>query len=437
MDPTWRTSRARRRLIVGLALPATLTLLAEPILGAVDTAIAGRIGAAELGALGLAVTLLGAVTLVFNFLVFGTTTSVARALGSGSPQRAGRTVAHAGILALILGAASAILVGAGAPFLVRAVGATEALVAPAVTYLRVRAFGIPFMLLGFVGHGAFRGAKDTLRPLAVAIVANLVNLGLNIFLVFELGWGLEGIALSTVTAEVIVASGLLVMIRRRLRLPVTGHGLPNRDEIRELISAARDLFIRAAGLVGGWTAIGAAAARTNANIAAAHQVIWQVYLLIGFLLDGLAIAVQSIIATAVGSGEVTEVRATVRDGLRWSVAFGAGIGGFLLVARDLVVKAFTTEPSVIAEIESAWWLPAILMALPALAFALDGILMGAADYAYIRNWTVAGGLLGGLLAQVGVGLGGELLWLWICFEVVMVLRALPLLIRVLGSRWLG
>jgi Na+-driven multidrug efflux pump len=82
-----RERRRRRPCSVGLAVPAVGTLIADPLMGLVDTAVVGRIGAAELGGLGLAVAVLSTVAWVFNFLVYGTTSSIARALGSGDRGR--------------------------------------------------------------------------------------------------------------------------------------------------------------------------------------------------------------------------------------------------------------------------------------------------------------------------------------------------------------
>ncbi|MBY5161882.1 MATE family efflux transporter [Salsipaludibacter albus] len=430
------TSRQRRRRLLQLAIPATLTLLAEPILGVVDTAIAGRIGTVELGALGLATSLLAAVTWVFNFLVFGTTSTVARALGRGDREAAGRRVAHAAVVALALGLLAGVVAFVFATPLVRFAGAVEELVEPTAAYLRVRAIGIPFMLLGFVGHGAFRGAGDTRRPLLVVLVANLVNLALNVVLVFGLGWDLVGIASATVVAEVITAAWLAVMATRRLGLDLLGHGLPDRAQVAALAVVSRDLFLRTAGLVGGIAVITAAAARAGADVAAAHQVIWQVYLLLSFLLDGLAVASQTMLSTALGAREPRLVRATVTDALRWAVGVGVVLGVVLLVGQPWFVAVFTGDQAVVALVATAWWLPAVAMPLHSLVFVLDGLLMGAEDYRFIRSWTVAGAVLGAIMAQVGVSLGAGLLWLWISYEVVMLLRGLPLLVRARSDAWL-
>lgn len=430
------TSRARRSLLLRLAVPATLTLMAEPILGVVDTAIAGRIGTVELGALGLATSLLAGLTWVFNFLVFGTTSTVSQALGRGDRAAAGRRVAHAAVVAAVVGLVAAAVIAMLATPIVSLAGAVDELVQPTVAYLRIRALGVPFMLVAFVGHGAFRGAGDTRRPLVVVVVANLVNLVLDVVLVFTFGWGLEGIAIATVVAEVITAIWLGFMARTRLGFELSGHGLPDRRQIGALAVVSRDLFMRTAALVGAIAVISAAAARIGADTAAAHQVIWQVYILLSFLLDGLAVAAQTIMGRAAGARQRPLLRDTVTDSLRWGVGVGVVLGVVLLLGQPLFVSVFTDDAQVAAMVATAWWLPAVAMPLHALVFVLDGLLMGAEDYSFIRTWTVAGSVLGAVMAQVGVTLGAGLLWLWISYEVVMLLRGLPMLLRARGDAWI-
>ncbi len=416
-------------MLVRLCVPATLTLMAEPLLGVVDAAIAGRLGAVELGALGLATSLLGGLTWVFNFLVFGTTSTVAQALGRADAADAGRRVAHAGLVAAVLGGAAAVLVAVLARPVVQLSGAVPELVEPAVPYLQVRALGVPFMLVAFVGHGAFRGAGDTRRPLLVIAVANLVNLALNLMLVFGFGWGLAGIAAATVAAEVITACWLALMGRARLGFPLSGHGLPGRAEVLELATTSRDLFIRTASLVGSVAVISAAAARVGAETSAAHMVMWQVYLLLSFFLDGLAVAAQTIMGRAAGAGAREVVRATVHDSLRWGLGVGVVLAAGLLAGQPVLVAAFTDDPGVSATVATSWWLPSLLAPLHALVFILDGLLMGVQDYAFIRTWTATGSVLGAATAQVCVSLGGGLLSLWVCYEIVMLLRGVPMLLR--------
>ncbi|MFP4635650.1 MAG: MATE family efflux transporter, partial [Nitriliruptoraceae bacterium] len=205
---------SRTRRLVALAVPAIATLVADPLMGLVDTAVVGRVGGPELGALGLAVSVLAAVSWIFNFLVFGTTSTVARAVGAGDRDAAGRRVSHAGQVALVLGVTGGLVLLVAAPWVVRALGAVEELQGPATTYLRIRAIGVPLLLLGYVGHGAFRGVADTRTPMVVVVVANLVNAALTVWLALGLGLGIAGAAWATVAGELVVVAAFAGLVAR-------------------------------------------------------------------------------------------------------------------------------------------------------------------------------------------------------------------------------
>lgn len=433
-EPPVPDGRTRHRRILALALPAVGTLVADPLMGLVDTAVVGRIGAAELGGLGLAVGILTALSWIFNFLVFGTTSTVARAVGAGDREAAGRRVSHAGQVAVVLGLAVGTVLLLGAPWLVRAFGAVDALVDPAVTYLQIRAVGVPFLLLGFVGHGAFRGVSDTRTPLGVAAAANLVNAVLTYLLAFPLGLGLAGAAMATVAAEVVVVAAFAVLLGRT-GLPLTGHGRPGRTELRSLVVVSRDLFLRTGGLLAGLLAITAAAARTGTSAAAGHQVLYQTFLLISFLMDGFAIAGQALVGTALGAGRLAEARRYGRDLLRWGVGGGAVVAALLLAGRDVLPRLLTDDPAVLAAIGGAWVLAAVGHVVNGPVFALDGVLMGAEDFAYLRTWTVVAAAVGGAAGQLVPTLGGGLVGLWVAVQLLMAVRLVALVLRVRGDRW--
>src|SRR4249920_3457242 len=129
--------------IVRLALPALGALAAEPLYLLVDTAIVGHLGRSQLAALGIAITILGGVFAIFNFLQYGTTAQVARAGGAGEQETARRLGAQAVWLSLAFGVAVAVLVAALAEPLVWLMGGEGETADYAVTYLRIAAIGLP------------------------------------------------------------------------------------------------------------------------------------------------------------------------------------------------------------------------------------------------------------------------------------------------------
>jgi putative MATE family efflux protein len=422
------------RRILALAIPAVVTLAADPLLGLVDTAVVGRLGAPELGGLGLAVAVLTAVSWIFNFLVFGTTSTVARAVGAGDREAAGRRVSHAAQVALALGVAVGALLLMAAPQLLAALGAVDELLDPAVTYLRVRALGVPLLLLGYVGHGAFRGVSDTRTPLGIVVVANVANAGLTFLLVFGFGLGIAGAAWATVAAEAITVAAFAVLLGRT-RLPLVGHGRPGRRQLLAMVVVSRDLFLRTGGLLLGLLAITSAAARTGAVTAAGHQVLYQTFLLVSFLMDGFAIAGQALVGTALGAGREHEARQVARHLLRWGVGGGAVIGALLLAGSGLLPRVLTDDPAVLAVVATTWWFAALGHLVNGPVFALDGVLMGAEDFAYLRTWTVLAAVVGGVGGQLAATLGGGLFGLWVAVQVMMLVRLVSLVIRVRGAAW--
>src|SRR5690606_28383036 len=212
----WSAAFRRRheadREILALAVPALGALAADPLVSLVDTAYVGRLGVVPLAALGVNVSIFGLAFLVFNFLAYGTTPMVARAVGSGDRVRAGRLAVEALTLAVVAGAmATAVLQLLAVP-IVRAMGATGELVAPAVEYLRIRALAGPAVLIITASNGIFRGWQDTRTPFLVALVVNAVNLVLDPILIFGVGLGLRGAAIATVVAQWTGAAAFLWLI---------------------------------------------------------------------------------------------------------------------------------------------------------------------------------------------------------------------------------
>lgn len=425
----------RSRRIVALAVPAVGTLIADPLMGLFDTAVIGRLGPAPLGAMGLAIAVLSSVSWIFNFLVFGTTSTVARAMGARDLEAAGRRVSHALQVGTVIGLVVGGVLFVTAPLLLRGLGAVETLIEPGTTYLRIRAVGVPLMLIAFVGHGAFRGVSDTRTPLSIAVLANVVNAGLTLLFVFPLGMGLAGAAWATVVAEAIIV-GLFALRLARTGLPLTGHGRPSRTQLSALVVVSRDLFLRTGGLLAGILAITAAAARIDEVSAAAHQVVFQCFLLISFLMDGLAIAGQAMVGTALGAEDTEEAQAVGRTLLAWGIIGGVGVGAVLLVGSGIIPRLLTDDPVVLSAVAGVWWLAAVGQIVNGPVFALDGVLMGAEDFAYLRTWTMTAAATAGISGQVAVSLGGGLFSLWLAVQAMMVIRLLSLVHRVRGESWL-
>ncbi|MFP4636493.1 MAG: MATE family efflux transporter, partial [Nitriliruptoraceae bacterium] len=173
----------------------------------------------------------------------------------------------------------------------------------------------------------------------------------------------------------------------------------------------------------------------DADTAAGHQVLYQTFLLISFLMDGVAIAGQSLVGRALGAGEVGEARALGRTVLRFGIVGGAVVALVLLAGGGLFPRLLTDDPAVLATVAGAWWLAAAGVVINGPVFALDGVLMGAEDFAYLRTWTITAAVVGGVGGQLVAVADGSLLQLWIAVQAMMLVRLLSLLWRLRSPAW--
>jgi putative MATE family efflux protein len=425
--------RASHREVLGLAVPATLALAADPLLSLVDTALVGRLGAIPLAALGVNVAIFAAVFWVFNFLTYGTTAEVARLRGAGRPEDAARYALQALWLAVALGAGVLIVLQAAAPLVLRIMGATGAIADPALAYLRVRTLAAVPVLVVAVGHGAFRGLKDTRTPLAITIAANAANAVASFVLIYPVGLGIVGAAWGTVLAQTGAAAAFLALARGRLPTPDLR---VDPQAMRAIVLISRDLFLRTASLLGGLVVATAVATRMGVTTVAAHQIARELWSTMTLVLDGFAIAGQALIGTALGAARPEVARADARRLVWWGLGAGCLLGAGFLALQRVLPRVFTADETVLAEVATVWLLVALIQPVGGVVVVLDGILMGAGDFRFLL-WSTALAALGGLVpvALAALVFGWGLSGVWWGMAVMMVVRLAATVWRLRTGHW--
>ncbi|MXX64987.1 MAG: MATE family efflux transporter, partial [Acidimicrobiia bacterium] len=159
---------------------------------------------------------------------------------------------------------------------------------------------------------------------------------------------------------------------------------PRWRDLRELLGAGSALFIRTAALISTFTVATAAAARLGDAQVAAHQVVIQLWYLLALVLDAVAIAAQNLIARYLATDPPTAAR-LARRMLFWGWWSGTVIAISLWLLRHYLPGWFTTDRSVVDILVVL--MPFIVLSQPlnGLVFVLDGILIGATDFAYMAK----------------------------------------------------
>ena len=370
------------RRILGLAVPALGALIVEPLYNVTDTAIVGHLGRGPLGGLALAAAVLNLLGWTSAFLQMATTSQVAYRRGQDDDVGVTSAVTAAYVVALAMGLLVALLVAFVGPELTRLLGGHGDVQRNATTYLRISAVGMPFLLLTLAGTGHAQGHEDTRSPLRVVLIANVVNVVLEVTFVYGMHLGVAGSAWGTVVAQVVAAAMFVQISRRKL---TTALVRPGRDEYAVLVRNGVALVIRTVALGAALTASTAIAAQVGPSTLGGHQIALQVWILLALTLDALAVPAQVYVGTALGRGERDDAARIGRRCLQLGLVASAMVGVLTMALSPVLPYVFTGDAGVRSKAVIALVICGALQPFAAIAFVLDGLLLGAAAYGALRR----------------------------------------------------
>ncbi|MBP2370032.1 MATE family efflux transporter [Pseudonocardia parietis] len=446
-----RTTRSpgSARDVLRLAVPALPVLAAEPLYLLVDTAVVGRLGALPLASLAVAAVLFAQVTTQLTFLSYGTTARASRFYGAGRRSAAVTEGVQATWLAVAVGL---LVIGLGQLFAAPVAGVLAgggAIADGAVSWLRIALLGAPMVLVTLAGNGWMRGVQDTKRPMYYVLAGNGLSALMCPFLVHGVGdwdgWGLEGSAVANVVAQTVSAAlflRALAVERRRAPASDPVRLRPDATVLRAQVTMGRDLVIRSLGFQACFLSATAVASRFGAESVAAHQIVLQLWVFQSLVLDAVAIAAQALVGSALGAAAsagsqgTAHARAVAARVTWYGLVLGCVFAVVFAALYPVLPGVFTADAGVLATIPAAWWFFTALQPIAGVVFALDGVLLGAGDAAFLRTATLLAAL-GGFLPLIWLSLvfGWGLAGIWTGLTAFMVLRLAGVGWRTYSGRW--
>jgi len=414
----WAGEVELRRAVLRLALPIVGSDLLQRGVNVVDALLVGRLGAAELAAVGLAQLLLMFVMGLVYGLGIGTTVMVAFHTGSADERRrvwSVRTSLLIGLAAsLIMGGAGILLTRSAAVFM----GATDRLLALTLDYLQVTWLLFGAYVFLHLSAAIFQGVGDTRTPLWAMVGVNVLHVVLAVPLVFGLlglpQLGVVGAALASGVSEGAGALWLLWQARRRGLLGGQGErwGLPELPRILRvaLPAVGERLLTNGMQLVFARIVISFGVAAY-----AAHQIGLSIESLSFLPGLGFSKAATTLVGQRLGAKDPAGARRSVQQATRMAVGIMTIWGILFILFPRTWVLLFTSDPGVLAY--SIPLLPIMGLLQPPLAVAM--IMAGALRGAGQTSIVLAGAILGGWVIRLplayfgGVvsGVGMTLVWI--------------------------
>lgn len=424
------------REIADVAWPIVVSMLSYTAMGVTDTLFVGWVGKMELAAVGIGTT---AIYLVNSFLLgtlHGVKVVTAQATGAGHRDKA---VVAAWQGALIAVPAGLLVVGLSlfSDPIFALLGGPPEVQAQAAQYFAVRVWAAPFWYVAIALNDYYQGTGDTRTPMRVNLVANGVNIVADAVLIFGLGpipaLGVQGAAGGTVLASIVG----FAMVGRYFLRDVSHRPVWRPKVAAKVLELGLPIGVRYALGVGGFTMFTAILARLGANHLAAHQVAIKI-VSISFLPGyGISEAATVLVGQYVGAGK----RAVARLSYASSMKLGVGVMGVMavvfMVAPELLVRAFTDDPEVIAIGSQLLRVGAVFQIFDAVAMVATGALNGTGDTRFTAmasvgaSWFVMVPVAYVLAVPMGLGAVGA--WLGITAEIIVL--AAVLAYRFQGQAW--
>ncbi len=376
------------RRVLKIALPIVLSNATVPILGAVDVGVVGQMGeAAPIGAVGLGAIILTTVYWIFGFLRMGTVGLVGQAAGAGDTAEVSAWLTRALLVAAAGGLGLIILQPLIFWAALEIAPATDAVEGLAQTYLSIRIWTAPAAIAVYALTGWLVAMERTVGVFWVQLIMNGANILLDLLFVLGFGWGVAGVAFATVIAELLGAAVALWLCRDAFAVPAWREWprIFDRAKLVRMALLNTDILIRSAMLMIIFSSFVFIGARFGDVTLAANEVLIQFMYITAYAMDGFAFAAETLIARAIGRGDVRRLRRSVIVTSTWGLVVCVVMAASFGLAGGWIIDVMAKDPDV--QDTARVFLPYMVIApiVGCAAWMLDGIFIGATRGRDMRN----------------------------------------------------
>ncbi len=434
---------AVRRSILSLAWPVIVANFLQTLATTVDLIMVGRIGVADIAALGIGATLVFFTTTVMIGISSGTIALVARAFGARNRKDADHFLLQS-LIAGVLLSLPVVLVGVlFAPAIVSPFSPTPEVQALAASFVSTIFLSTPFLFIIFISTAALRAAGDTKTPLIIGVIENVINFGINYTLIFgNFGFpalGVRGAAIGTSIAYFTGAVMFLALfVDRRVAIGISREtpfvNLPTmRRILRVGVPAATEQLAFQLGLIF-WLVM---VVGFGEYALAAHQIGLQIQAFVFMPGLGMSIASTALVGQNLGARNPGLAERSAWEATKMSILIMGALALFNFIFAPWIAYAFVGPGQ--AHDLAVTFIRIHATSIPAIGlfFTLSGSLRGAGD----TKWPLYASLAGTYLirlplsAILGYVVGLGVVGVWIALPVEYYLRSVIIVQRFNGGAW--
>ncbi|APG65660.1 MATE family efflux transporter [Tenacibaculum todarodis] len=420
-----------------LAIPALIAGVAEPLLSTTDLAIVGNIehnATESLAAIGIVGAFLSMLIWVFGQTRSGISSIISQYLGANKLEQVKNLPAQAIVIIISTSVFILLLTYPFAKQIFQFYNASGSVLDFSVAYYKIRVWGFPFTLFTIAVFGTFRGLQNTFYPMLIAIVGTVVNIVLDVILVYGItdvipAMHIKGAAYASVFAQIAMAliSAILLLKKTSISLKFQ---LPFNKEIPRFINMILNLFVRTIALNAAlFFAVSYATSYGKEHIAA-YTIGFNLWLLGAFIIDGYSSAGNILAGKLLGAKQYKTLLQLGNKLIIYGFLIGVLIAVFGFLFYNFTGTIFTKETEVLELFHQTFWIILIMQPICSIAFIYDGIFKGMGEMKFLRNVL----LLSTVLVFIPLllffdHLEYKIYAIWIAFFGWIIARGLPLIIK--------
>ena len=380
------------RHINKLAIPALISGISEPLLSLTDAAIVGNItinATESLAAVGIVSTFLSMLIWVLGQTRSAISSIVSQYVGANKIDQIKNLPAQAIFIITSISLLIILFTYPVAKPIFKLYNASDLILDYSVIYYKIRVFGFPFTLFTIGVFGAFRGLQNTYYPMIIAILGAVVNVVLDVILVYGIDgvlepMNIEGAAYASVFSQFIMALCSAYFLLKKTIIPLKIN-FPFNHEIKRFVFMILNLFVRTIALNVTLYFASAFATSYGSEYIAAYTIAINLWFLGAFIIDGYSSAGNILSGKLYGAKAYHLLIKLSNQLIKYGIIIGfitASIGALFYFPLG---RIFTSDPKVLQVFYEVFWVVLLMQPFCALAFIFDGIFKGLGKMKYLRN----------------------------------------------------
>ncbi|MDA9645542.1 MATE family efflux transporter [Candidatus Actinomarina] len=405
--------------------PIFIWLVTEPVVGLIDSKIAGLIGETSLSGVGIGETIYFVLVWVFVFLAYGTTPLVAKLKTQEKFSSLKYFVNYGKKMSLLLGLFGTLFIFIFSENLIGTFKPSMEVGEDANTYLWLRSIGITFYLINMHSTAVLRGLRYPKITLRSAVLVSVLNIFFSYLFAIIFNYGIAGIGLASTISFIFTSMYSSFVQREKLKRLGNSADIVDKNYLRKkFFSVGSQILLRSMFLTGFMTVLRNQASLLSMKDIALQHVLLQLWSFGYVAIDSIAIASQTLISEHISKG-IKYYKSELYSSLIQIAAFFSLI--LMLVSYfflDKLITFFAGESFSQLSSSQLKFLFSISLLFGSFAFLWDGVLLGLDKVYEFSLITVLSSIVGIFLAIYLINTDPSLISLWRALVISLVIRGL-------------